>query len=67
MFLPPLVWYYCYRTVLSSNIWLKLELELEPEPKLWTKVEPESEPKINNFGSVTLEYILSLQQAAHMA
>ena len=29
-------------------------LELEPESKLWTKVEPESEPKINNFGSATL-------------
>ena len=27
-------------------------MELEPEPKLWTKVE--SEPKINNFGSATL-------------
>ena len=28
--------------------------ELEPEPKLWTKLEPE--PKINtgNFGSATL-------------
>ena len=30
------------------------ELELEPEPKLRTKVEPESELKINNFGSATL-------------
>ena len=52
-FLPLLVWYrtyYCYRTVLNGNIWL--ELELEPEPKLWTKVEPE--PKINNFSSATL-------------
>ena len=31
-------------------------MELEPEPKLWTKVEPEpeSEPKINNFVSATL-------------
>ena len=27
--------------------------ELEPEPKLWTKVELEAEPKINNFGSAT--------------
>ena len=27
--------------------------ELEPEPKLLTKVKPESEPKINNFGSAT--------------
>ena len=44
------LWYYCYSTVLSGKIWL----ELEPEPKLWTKVEPESEPKINNFGSATL-------------
>ena len=40
----------CYITVLSSKIWQELELEL----KLWTKVEPESEPKINNFGSATL-------------
>ena len=40
--------YFCYSTVLSGNIWQKLELE--PEPKLWTKVEP----KINNFGSATL-------------
>ena len=41
-------------TVLSVNIWQKMELE--PEPKLWTKVEPEpeSEPKINNFVSATL-------------
>ena len=29
------------------------KLELESEPKLW-KVEPESELKINNFGSVKL-------------
>ena len=29
-----------------------MELELEPEPKLWTKVEPEQ--KINNFSSATL-------------
>ena len=27
-------------------------LELQPEPKLWTKVEPEL--KINKFGSATL-------------
>ena len=40
----------CYSTVLSGKIWQ----ELEPEPKLWTKVEPELEPKINNFGSATL-------------
>ena len=26
----------------------------EPEPKLWTKVEPEQ--KINNFGSATLVF-----------
>ena len=38
-------------TVLSGNIWQ--ELELEPEPKIWTKGEPE--PKINNFGSATLQ------------
>ena len=48
------LWYYCYSTVLSGKIWL----ELEPEPKLWTKVEPESEQKINNFDSATLDYIL---------
>ena len=40
---------YCYRYS-SGNIWMALE----PEPKLWTKVELESEPKINNFGSATL-------------
>ena len=28
--------YFCDGTVLSGNIWQ----ELEPEPKLWTKVEP---------------------------
>ena len=39
------LWYYCYRKVLSDNIWL------EPEPKYGTKVEPE----INHFGSATLE------------
>ena len=44
------VWYFYHRTVLSGNIWL--ERELETEPKLWTKVEPEE--KINNFGSATL-------------
>ena len=38
----------------SGNIWQELVLELEPESKLWTKVDPESEPKINNFGSATL-------------
>ena len=48
LFLPLLVWYFYYRTVLSGNNWLQLELE----PKLCTKVEPE--PKINNFGSATL-------------
>ena len=36
-------------------MWLKLELE--PESKLWTKSEPEAGPKINNFGSRTLEEI----------
>ena len=41
-----------YVTVLSGNIWQ----ELEPEPKLWTKVEPEPEPKINNFGSAALQF-----------
>ena len=45
----------CYITVLSGKIWQ--EPELEPEPKLRTKVELESEPKINNFGSATLVYI----------
>ena len=45
---------YCYRTVLSGNIWLELELEL----KLWTKSEPET--KINNFGSSTLDYLTFL-------
>ena len=43
---------YC-STVSSVNIWQ--ELELEPEPKLWTKVEPE--PKINNFRFATLPYL----------
>ena len=33
--------YYCYSTLLSGNIWQKLE--------------PESKPKINNFGSATLQ------------
>ena len=32
----------------------KIRQELELETKLWTKVEPESEPTINNFGSATL-------------
>ena len=41
--------YQCFRTVLSANMWQKLELE--PEPKLLPKSEPE--PKINNFGSAT--------------
>ena len=36
----------------SGNIGQELKPELEPEPKLWGKVEPE--PKINNFGSATL-------------
>ena len=40
---------------LSGNIWH--ELGLEPEPKLWTKVEPESELKINNFGSALLREV----------
>ena len=39
-----------YSFTVSENIWK--ELELEPEPKLWTTVEPE--PKINNFGPATL-------------
>ena len=43
---------YCYSAVLSGNIWQELELE----PKLWTKVEPE--PEINNFGSATLMKII---------
>ena len=42
--------YYCFSTVLSGNIWQ--ELELKPEPKLGTNVEPEL--KINNLGSTTL-------------
>ena len=33
------------------------KLELEPEPKLRKKVEPELEPKLNNFGSATLVYL----------
>ena len=37
-----------FSTVLGCNIWQELELE----PKLWTKVEPE--PKVNNFGSTPL-------------
>ena len=45
--------YYFYSTVLSVNIWQELELEPESEPKLWTKVDPESEQKLNNFGSAT--------------
>ena len=49
VFIPLLVWYYCFRTFLSANIWLKLE----PEPKLWSKSEPEQ--KINNFCSATLQ------------
>ena len=39
------LWYNCYSTFISGNIWL--ELELEPEPEL--------EPKITNFGSATLQ------------
>ena len=48
------LWYYCYSKVIICKIWQ----ELESEPKLWTKVEPEqeSEPKINNFGSATLVF-----------
>ena len=56
------LWYYFYSSVfklsnkfpsfLSGHIGLDLKPELEPEPKLWGKVEPE--PKINNFGSATL-------------
>ena len=37
---------------LSGKIWQYLKLE--PEPKLWTEVEPELELKINNSGSATL-------------
>ena len=33
----------------------KYELELEPDPKIWTKVEPE--PKINNFSSTRLKKV----------
>ena len=55
-FLLQLVWYciYCYGVGLSGNILYicTVRLELELEPKLGTKVEPE--PKINNFGSATL-------------
>ena len=43
-----------YGTVLSGNIWQELEPESKPKPKLWTKVEPELELKINNFGPATL-------------
>ena len=46
-FLPPLVWSYFY-LILSGILWLELE------PKYGTKVEPGSEPKINNFGYATL-------------
>ena len=49
-FLPLLVLCYWFRTVLSGNIWMWLELE--PEPKLWRKVEPDT--KINYIGSETL-------------
>ena len=52
--------YYFYSTVLSVNIWQELELEPESEPKLWTKVDPESEQKLNNFGSATLVHICTL-------
>ena len=51
---------YCYSTVFNGKIWQELELKLEPEPKLWTKVEPESEQKINNFDSATLDYIYTI-------
>ena len=44
-------------TVLNGKIWQ--ELELEPEPKLRTKVKAEPEPKINNFGSATPNYFLN--------
>ena len=37
----------------NSFKWQYMARELEPEPKLWTKVELEAEPNINNFGSAT--------------
>ena len=44
-------------TVLTVNMCQELELEPESEPDLWTKAEPVSEPKINNFGYAKLEKI----------
>ena len=38
-----------------GKILMQQELEPEPEPKIWTKVEPE--PKINNFGSAILIFV----------
>ena len=53
-FLLQLVWYCIYVLLWSRYILYicTVRLELELEPKLGTKVEPE--PKINNFGSATL-------------
>ena len=48
--------YFCDGTVLSGNIWQ----ELEPEPKLWTKVEPELESKKKKFCSATLVLLFNL-------
>ena len=48
--------------VLIENIWQKQELE--PEPKLWTKVEPG--PKTNNFGSATLVFIHIMTYFKHL-
>ena len=47
--------YFCHSAVLSGIIWQELEPELAP--KLWKKVEPVSEQKINNFSSAKLIYI----------
>ena len=62
--LPLLVKYQCFRTVLSANIWL--QLELEPKPKLWSKSEPEiiiSAPqhwgKVHQGGSILLFFGIS--------
>ena len=53
--------HYCYSPVLSGNTWQ--ELELEPEPKLWTKVEPE----INNFGSATLLWYVIISYSSMLS
>ena len=37
--------------------------ELEPEPNLWTKLEPEL--KINNFGSATLIFYMDPDPILH--